>query len=918
MRVPIDRAVLQACVAVALLAGVLAVSLLPPRPVTRAASGPSAPGLRVIHVRAVTGALGPLVATVVGGERAASPIVRGSEVLVDEGLAEGWIIVDDGIHAPAASGLGALTRESEVVLDAAEPLTVRIVDDEHVAIEGAEIRAKEEPWASALPPLRTGADGTATLERLPREALRLRLAATEHLTRFLDTTAFGADPVVLEALVEKTFEVRDAQGEPLRSATVWVGREEGVDPIVDALAAPGIVRLRLPRKTAVPVQIRTSNTCSPAGLLLRGDMPAPPRIVLHEGWFQPVRVRRPDGSPALAVVHYGDPDDLVWRPTVMSDEAGVVVIGPLCSLAVTVSAEAGDASASALARRDSPKELTLTVEPPARLRLYVRDDEDKPAAGVQVAVTVLDEKGATRASTGEEVSPVAGSTFVALGDLGVTRGPVATLAQLERDGFAQAGVGHPTTNADGELRITRLPPGRVTLAIRRAGYVPTTLGPVDLVAGEELVLRGRVSRASHLEGNVLDDRGFPQRGYVVRLADASGAMAETVTARDGHFSFDEARGAVLLSVRREGGGADLDEVALTLEPGTHTEHDLVVHIGMAKEYQVRALDSRGFPVEGASVALRPPGGLVRLADSKTARDGIATLQFPVGGTIEVSVRAQGFAPAAILLDAETPEAVVTLDPMEDRSLRILDDRRNAPIPGALVWVRGVIGDAALSALRTSDRAGIVHVPAVASAAVEYVVVAPDHGIQRGQLLPAERDGVVRLPPAVTFEGRVSGAEKAIEGATVAGEFLGRIDSGLGATRTDAEGRFRFSLAGATLRFLEVCAPGYRCRRVGPLHGDERRPVDLGSVTLEKGFSSALGDVGIEAKPSSSGLRVEMVFPGSKVAESTLRVGDVIVLLDGRAADLGQLAGPIGSAVVAEVEREGRRRRIALPRERVLR
>lgn len=919
MKGTVDRPVVQACVVLALFLALLAWALRPQAPVVRQGLIASEGRLRVLHVRAAAGSLGPLVATVMGSEREATPVVRGSDVFVDETIAEGWLVVDDGTHAPAAIGLGALTHESELYLDQADELTVRVVDDERRALQGAEVRPRDEPWASVIVPRRTGADGSTTFDRLPREPLRLRIGATDHLARVLDTTAFGSEPVVLEALVEKTFEARDEHGNPLQSASVWVGHEEGVEPVSDAVVSPGLVRLRLPRKTAVPVQIRTDTTCSPAGLLLRGDMPTPPPIVLHEGWFQKVIVRRRDSTPARAVVHYGDPDDLLWRPLAMSDEAGEVTLGPLCSAAMTATAEAGDASATGGARRGGDKDLVLTVEPPARLRLDVRDDEGKPASGVQVAVTVVDDHGATRAATGEEVAPVSASTFVAVGDLGVTRGPVATLAQLERDGFAQGGVGHPLTNADGELRITRLPPGRVSLALRRAGYIPTNLGPIDLVAGEELVLHGRVARASHLEGNVLDDRGFPQRGFVVRLTDAAGVATDVVTGREGHFSFDEARGAVVLAVRKETGGEDLAEVALTLEPGTHTEHDLLVKSGSSKEYRVRALDSRGYPVEGASVALRPPGGLVRLADAKTARDGIAALQFPVSGTLEVSVRAQGFAPASMLLDAETPEAVVTLDAVEDRTLRILDERRNAPLPGALVWMRGVIGDAVVSALRTADRAGVVHVLAVTSSAVEYAVVAPDHAVQRGLLAPAERDGTVRVAPGVTFEGRVFGGDKPIDGATIALELLGRVEPGFGATRSDADGRFRFSLAAVATRALEVCAPGYRCKRVGPLRGDDRRPTDLGIVTLERGTGSAQGDVAIEAKPSTTGLRVESVFPGSKVAESTLRVGDVIVSVDGRAAaEVAQLAGSLGSVALAEVEREGRRRRIALPRERVLR
>ena len=913
-----SRGVVGAWAAILLLATLLFWAVSP------ASWPPSAPlsgapeGLRTVRVDAADGSLGPLLVTIVGAERAAVAVVGGPHIFLDDTLTEGWLVVDDGVHAPAAVAVGGLPFESSLHLEPASPFSVRVVDETRQPLIAAEIRAKDEPWASFLPVLRTQADGSATFLRLPREVVRLRLAAAGHLARVLDTTSFGADAVVLEGLVDKTFDVTDEHGQPVQSASVWLGHEDGVDADPGALTGPGRVTLSLPKKTPIPVQIRTETACSLPGLLLRGDLQTPPVIALRSGWFQKVVVRRGDKTPVRAVVQYGDPDDLLWRPTAMTDDRGEVTLGPLCSASLTVSADAGGASAAHLVYRDAQTELVLTMEPPAALHLIVRDDQGKPAANVQVAVTVVDDLGATRAATGSDLVPTHGPVFKAQGELGVTKGPVATLAQLERDGFSQGAVGHPTTNADGELRLTRLPPGRVTVGIHRPGYVPTTLGPVDLVPGRELVLRGRVERASHLEGRVLDAQGFPQRGYVVRLTDGGDRTTEFVTTAEGNFSFNEARDAVVLAVRKPGAGGDLASMALVLEPGTHTEQDLIIEGDVHTEYRIRALDSRGYPIEGAAIGLRPPGGLVRLAEAQTGHDGIAVLQFPVGGTLEITVRAQGFSSAAVLLDRDTPEAVVTLDAAEERSLRVVDDRRNAALAGAIVWVRAVLGESSVTVIRATDRAGIVHVSAAAGAALEYVVVAPEHGVQQGALRPAERDGTVRLDGAMTFDGRVVGADGPIGGATISGEGLGRVETTLGASKSQKDGSFRFSVGSAAMRFLEVCARDYRCRRIGPLRGDEQRAADLGDISLERSRSSAQGDLAVQVRASASGLRVDSVFPGSKLAESTLRLGDTIVTVDGRAAETALLEGPIGSAVVAEIERDGRKFRVALARERVLR
>jgi hypothetical protein len=330
------------------------------------------------------------------------------------------------------------------------------------------------------------------------------------------------------------------------------------------------------------------------------------------------------------------------------------------------------------------------------------------------------------------------------------------------------------------------------------------------------------------------------------------------------------------------------------------------------------VDSRGYPIEGASVALRPPGGLVRLADARTARDGTTSIAFPTGATLEVSARAAGFAPSVSMLEGERPETVITLEGSDARSVRVVDDRRGAPIAGALVWLRAAYGDSVIVLARTTDRSGSVPIEAPLRAPVEVVVSAPDYGASRTVIAPGARDHTVRLASAVLFEGRVVRDDAPIEGATVALETLGRVEPGIATARTDRDGRFRFAHASLATRGLDVCAPGYRCRRLSGLRGDDRRPVDLGPIALEAVSGGGSGDVALDVRSTAAGLFVESVFPASKAAESGVRAGDVIALVDGQAAERARLLGPTGSTVVLTVERGGMRTRIALVRERVLR
>jgi hypothetical protein len=909
----VPRSVLAAYAALFGLAAMLAFALRRVPAAPPVAPTPT-PVYRRVHVTAVPPPLAALTAAVFGSERPSNPWLRAHDVFVDPELRAGFLVVDDGVHAPAALALAGLLRETSVTLDEARPLRVAIVDDEGHPLAGASLHAADAPWASAMAEAHADEGGVVVIARPPREAFRVMIRATGHVTRALDTSALGGEPLVLERTVPRSFEARDERDEPLTSARVWVAAGGAFEEVGDALTTPGTLTLPLPRKTAAPVRIETARGCSAPGLVLRGEGAAPVRVHLRDGWFQRIAVRSRAGTPLAARLRFGDPDDLRWRAEVRTSEEGVATLGPLCSAAVAITADVGEATATVVLRRGEVAEASLAVELPSSLRVMVSDDEGMATPNVRVALSPVESEEAHRS---EDAPALLGRGFVPMGELGVTRGPVATLAELERDGFTQGAVGHPVTNQDGEVRLAHLAPGRVMVTLRRTGYTPATLGPVELVAGEEATLRGRLARAAHLEGNVLDDRGFPQRGHVVRLTDSSGKSSEIVTARDGRFTFDEARDDVVLAVLGRG-GEELEHVALHLEPGSRTTHDLVVAGSQSREYRIRTLDSRGYPIEGASVALRPPGGLVRLAEARTARDGSASLAFPVGATLEAVARAPGFAPSAALLENESPEATLTLERSEARTVHLVDERRRAPVAGALVWLRTTQGQTATTGVRTSDRGGSVTFEAPVGAAIELVVAAGDHAVARSTIAGGAREATVALAPAVTFEGRVTNGEAGIEGATVAADGLGRVEPGLGTARSDREGRFRFSFASLATRSLEVCAPGYRCRRVTALRGDDRRPVDLGTIALERGPAGASGDVALDARASAAGLVVESVFPASKAAESSVRAGDVIVLVDGKSADLAKLAGPIGYSVVVTVDRNGSRTRVALLRERVLR
>lgn len=910
----VPRSVLAAYAACLGLAALLALALRPAPHQTHEAAA-VAPAFRRVHVTAVPPPLAALTASVFGADRAASPWVRAHDVFLDPSLANGFLVVDDGVHAPASIAVADLAPETSVTLEEARPLRLVLVDDEGRPLADATLRAFEEPWASALPEARADAAGTVVIARPPHGAFRVALASPNHVTRVLEASALSDDHVALEATVRRTFETVDAHGEPLTEARVWVAPSGAFEAVADALPSPGVLALLLPRRTPAPVRVETANACSTPGLVLRGEGAAPKQVRLREGWFQRVAVRTRDRAPLEARLRFGDPDDARWRAETRTGDDGIATIGPLCSAAVSVTADIGEATATVVLRRGEVAEASLVVERPARLRVTVVDEDGHTTPNVRVALAAAEERDASRGD--EAPAALLGRGFVPMGELGVTRGPVATLAELERDGFAQGAVGHPLTDQEGVLRLAHLAPGRIAITLRRPGFVPTTLGPFELVAGEETAVQARIARAAHLEGTLTDDRGFPQRAHVVRLTDAAGKASEVVTGRDGRFVFDEARGDVVLAVLR-GGGEELDHVALHLEPGAQTVHDLVVRSGEAREYRIRTLDVRGYPIEGASVALRPAGGLVRLGETRSARDGTASLAFPLGTNLEIVVRATGFAPAVLVVDGDHPEATVTLERSEERVVRVVDDRRGAPVQGALVLLRAAYGSGVVTFARTTDRSGAVRVETPARATVETIAVAAEYGVARGSVPSGAREHTVRLASAVSFEGRVTNGESAIEGATIASEGLGRVEPAIAAARSDREGRFRFAQASLATRTLEVCAPGYRCRRLSGLRGDDRRPVDLGTIALERAGAGAGADVAVDVRATSTGLVVDSVFAGSKAAESTLRSGDAIVLVDGKPAEASALRGPLGSTVVVTVDRGGTRERVALLRERVLR
>ena len=294
------------------------------------------------------------------------------------------------------------------------------------------------------------------------------------------------------------------------------------------------------------------------------------------------------------------------------------------------------------------------------------------------------------------------------------RGSVVVRVIWGEDGTPAAGVGGQvipwgspdlyidertfTTGPEGTARVDGIFRGGGTVLLDRGGRVD-----VKVVAGEEREAVIEVPPGFHVEGEVVDRRGYPVAGARIWISYTGHTNwgTEVATSRpDGSFFVRSISSSMHMAARAENHAAS-DLYTLKGEPGTTVPVRLVLN-GEGGDLVVTVLDERGEPVPRAKVMVGAEyAGYTLLDDGSTGLSAPPCLGFTdedgafhatslLPGKTRVAVRA----PAHVPLEEEievTPESAAIVDLVLRRGATLSGHVLGSdglPITGAQV----VIGD----------------------------------------------------------------------------------------------------------------------------------------------------------------------------------------------------------------------------------
>lgn len=399
--------------------------------------------------------------------------------------------------------------------------------------------------------------------------------------------------------------------------------------------------------------------------------------------------------------------------------------------------------------------------------------------------------GSFRGMLREARAPAEGREFVAAPEWRRLRGrvldpddkPVA-LARVRAGSWS--GSMSVATDADGRFEI-RMPDGAERLSVEAAGFARAKVPLGFTQDGIDV----RLSRGATVTGRVTGPGEIPVAGIAVVASldtgDGDPSVRSTETDSDGRYRLDALPpGEPLVAaiglgwVSEELGsaapsgdakGAD-KSLRVRLDPAGNSTRDLKVV--RAPSARVRVRDSEGRPVPFALVVLSGSGPFAAMWSEAVGRSGRSGLGGADGvvefGTLLPGTKntlrtwAQGFAPVdGTPLDAGSVSAApveVTLPVPRWAEVIVLDDVTGQPVPDAVVTTgprsRGEWWWPQVGERRLTDAAGRASVGPLPPGDPAVSVEAGGKQSVRNVPLAATPPTIVRLAPARTIAGRVSG------------------------------------------------------------------------------------------------------------------------------------------------------------------
>lgn len=769
-----------------------------------------------------------------------------------DGAGEFEVVVDGGVSGNAAFELSVPGRlraviETElpaegigrlptVALGLAQSVEGLVVDARGQPLADVELQAmpmpnlgEPEPWRAT-----TDAKGRFGFDTLPPGPVALRATKPGHTVAVVEAIApQGGLLVVLEELLDLRGEV---VGPPelvaraqvrLEGSGIWPARTASVDA-GGGFEFPGIPDGIYALEAVVESDVDGGDPAGPeyASVPLENVTPdLHVSLALTRAHRVPVRVVDPGGAPVRdARVTVGNSQIGLLQRVAQTDADGRTRIGPLVPGPYVVRADAdgwlpSDPVALSLSDELVP-EQELVLARAARISGIVVDEHDRPVedATVSVRSDALYTLGEGRAR-----ARVFDQTLMAVGTLGVTKGPVPEIPAF--DDHVPSSLASPTTGSDGHFTIGSLAPGIYRLQAvhgryARSAEIEVRVGPGHVRSDLRLVLR----TGHPLTGRVLDGNRRPVEGARIELDDGSTFLSDA----RGSFDAGHRRGRQILSVRAVGKvGRRLDVrmvgAALDVE---------VVLADAEGGIEGRVVDGNARPIDGARVMVQMLDELTPTVVGFTDARGVFGLEGLPVGPAELEAHHADFVSISRRIDVVSARAgdsiELVLHTGWSLEVFVVEQGTRAPIAGASVEADGTVartdgqGRAALSGL-ASERVR-VQVDAEGRSSRSTVVVRPpgDHAELRIELV----DGGNMEGRVIDYRGDPVPGSRLVVRDAASGELLAE-------TQTDATGRW--SVLGLPEGDVDVEAfpPASRddelaevAQRSDVLRGHTTRGVDL--------------------------------------------------------------------------------------------
>lgn len=327
--------------------------------------------------------------------------------------------------------------------------------------------------------------------------------------------------------------------------------------------------------------------------------------------------------------------------------------------------------------------------------------------------------------------------------------------------------------------------------------------------GEVIVVRGQV----------VDDAGKPLEGATVHLRPLEGSYERSVQAWSGERSTeslasDQTDRLGNYEIRALAGLYSIDVDATGFVPMERRLEPLLedsvlnrLQLVRSLECRVQVFDSTGQVISGARIVtlVRSTGpwrhrGQGPEAWRPASRQGLTDVEGKLvlpcafSESLGLRVSAAGKEHFRGAIGGWHPAIRVTLKTAQPRSL-VVYDAAGDPVAGAILELDHIL----LGRTDGNGRIQFVDVPWD-----NHLLLTRDGSSKQAPELPASGE-VLRLPPEHSLEGRVVRRD---DGKPLAGALVWS-PRGLRNTRTDAEGRFRWTWTGGAKVDLMVAHPGYR-------------------------------------------------------------------------------------------------------------